>query len=108
MRLRLVLTLAVLVGPGLLQAQATPNNNRAVWFAIMPEPMPEAVNAMALEASSQFLRPALEHSADGRAFARTDGEDWQITWDLAWQAGPGRFNVRLRGVNRWRGREPAS
>ena len=35
-----------------LAAQETPANNRAVWFRIMPEPLPEAVNALALEASS--------------------------------------------------------
>jgi hypothetical protein len=89
----LVLALAALA----LQGQETPANNRVTWFAIMPEPIPEAVNAVAVEASSQFLRTGLEHSADGRSFARLDGEDWQITADLAWAAGPGRFNVRFRG-----------
>jgi hypothetical protein len=81
-----------------LQGQETPMNNRAVWFRIMPEPMPEGVNTIALEASSQFLCTGLETSADGQSLARLDGEDWQLTGDLAWAAGPGRFNVRLRGV----------
>lgn len=83
-----------------LQAQETPTNNRVVWFGIMPEPIPEAVNAIALEGSSQFLRTGLEYSRDKRSFARLDGEDWQLTWDLAWQAGPGRFNLRVRGALR--------
>ena len=80
------------------QAQETPMNNRAVWFRIMPEPMPEAVNDVALEASSQFLCTGLETSSNGRNMALLDGEDWQLTGDLAWAAGPGRFNVRVRGV----------
>ena len=84
----------------ILHAQETPPNNRMVWFGILPEPMPEGVNAIALEASSQFLRPDLERSRDGRAYAMADGEDWQLTWDLAMQAGPGRLNLRLRGEER--------
>ena len=38
-------------------------------------------------------------SQGGQATARLDGEDWQLTGDLAFQAGPVRFNVRFRGVN---------
>jgi len=69
-----------------------------VWFRILPEPMPEAVDAIALEASSQFLCTGQETSNGGANLARLDGEDWQLTGDLAWAAGPGRFNVRVRGV----------
>ena len=89
-----ILALATLA----LQAQETPMNNRAVWFRVMPEPMPEGVAAVALEASSQFLATGLETSPDGQSMARLDGEDWQLTGDVAWAAGPGRFNVRFRGV----------
>ncbi|BDU74511.1 hypothetical protein [Mesoterricola silvestris] len=78
--------------------QETPMNNRVVWFRILPEPMPEGVTAFALEASSQFLRTGNETSADGRSRAVLDGEDWQLTGDLAGRLGPGRFNVRLRAV----------
>jgi hypothetical protein len=91
-----ILALAALSLPG----QETPANNRSVWFAIFPEPMPEAVNAVALEGSSQFLRTGQESNPAQNAFARLDGEDWQLTGDLAWAAGPGRFNVRIRGVLR--------
>jgi hypothetical protein len=81
-----------------LAGQETPMNNRAVWFRILPEPLPEGVNAIALEASSQFLATGQETTLDGRTLARLDGEDWQLTGDLAWRLGPGRLNVRLRAV----------
>lgn len=81
-----------------LSAQETPINNRAVWFRIFPEPLPEAVNTLALEASSQFLCTGRESLDNGATVARLDGEDWQLTGDFAGAAGPGRFNVRIRGV----------
>lgn len=91
---------AALALAGLAAAgQETPMNNRAVWFRIFPEPLPEGVNAFALEASSQFLATGNETSPDGRSRAALDGEDWQLTADLAWRLGPGRINVRFRGVH---------
>ena len=57
---------------------------------------------LALEATSQMLRPDLERSADGRSFARLDGEEWQLTGDWAMKAGllpvqcPGPLGLPLR------------
>lgn len=81
-----------------LGAQETPVTNRVVWFRIFPEPLPEASDAVALEASSQFLCTGQETKDNGTTVARLDGEDWQLTGDLAFAAGPGRFNLRVRGV----------
>jgi len=83
-----------------LQAQETPRNNRMVWLAVFPEPLPEGVNELSFEGSSQFTRPAVEFSGDKTGFARADGEEWQLTWDHAWKLGPGRLNLRLRAVER--------
>jgi hypothetical protein len=81
---------------GGLLAQETPRPNRLAWFEGFPEPLPEGASEVALESTSQFLRPDLEHSSDGRTFARLDGESWQITADLARSLGAGRINVRVR------------
>ncbi|MFN8011090.1 MAG: DUF3187 family protein [Holophagaceae bacterium] len=96
---------AMLLAAGLpLAAQsgepATPRPNRVAWFAVFPEPLPEGRTALALEATSQFLRPDRQDSSDGRTVARLDGEEWQLTGDLARELGPGRLNLRLRVVNR--------
>jgi hypothetical protein len=79
---------------------ATPRPNRVAWFAVFPEPLPEGRATLALEATSQFLRPDRRDSTDGRTVARLDGEEWQLTGDVARQLGPGRLNLRLRVVNR--------
>jgi len=95
-------TLALLAAtlPGLASEPATPRPNRVAWFSVFPEPLPEGRTTLALEATSQFLRPDRQDSADGRTVARLDGEEWQLTGDLARQFGPGRLNLRLRVVNR--------
>ena len=95
---RWVLGMAVLGGA--LQGQETPRPNRVVWFQGFPEPLPEGSSELALEASSQMLRPDLERSGDGRTFARLDGEDWQLTGDWALKAGSSRINLRIRVANR--------
>ncbi|MDE3032244.1 MAG: DUF3187 family protein, partial [Acidobacteriota bacterium] len=79
-----------------LQAQETPRPNRVAWFEGFPEPLPEGVTEVALEVTSQFLRPDMEHSADGRTFAELDGDAWQITADLAHALGASRVNLRIR------------
>ncbi len=83
-----------------LSAQETPRPNRVAWFAGFPEPLPEGAREVAIEATSQMLRPDLERSSDGRTFARLDGEEWQLTGDWALKAGSSRFNVRIRLVSR--------
>ncbi len=82
------------------EAQATPRPNRVAWEEIFPEPLPEAVTGLALEATSQFLRPDRRQGSDGRSLARLDGEEWQLTGDWALALGPGRLNLRLRLVER--------
>ena len=79
-----------------LCAQETPRPNRVAWFEGFPEPLPEGVHELALEATSQMLRPDLAHSSDGRTHAILDGEAWQLVWDWALQAGSTRINVRTR------------
>lgn len=83
-----------------LAAQETPRPNRVAWFEGFPEPLPEGVRELALEATSQMLRPDLERSGDGRSFARLDGESWQFTGDWATEAGSSRINVRMRVASR--------
>lgn len=83
-----------------LLAQETPAANRVAWMAIFPEPLPDGMSRVGLEMTSQFLRPSSEQSADGRTFARLDGEEWQLTTDFAKALGEGRLNVRLRLVDR--------
>lgn len=95
-------TLALALGLATLAlcAQETPRPNRVVWFEGFPEPLPEGANELALEATSQMLRPDLERSLDGRSFARLDGEEWQLTGDWALKAGASRINIRARLVSR--------
>lgn len=79
-----------------LPGQEVPRPNRAVGFQILPEPLPDGSPALALEVSSQFLRPDFERSGDGRTFARLDGEEWQLVGDLPLRLGPGILNLRAR------------
>lgn len=95
----LVLAALTLAAPS-LGAQETPRPNRVIWNAIFPDPMPEGVTGLSLEASSQFLRQDRRDSADGRTHANADGEDWMLVFDWAKVLGPGRLNVRLRGASR--------
>lgn len=81
-----------------LGAQEAPRPNRVAWLAVFPEPLPEGVRQVALEATSQFLRPDFEQS--GGTFARLDGEEWQLTGDLPIRLGPGILNLKVRVVQR--------
>lgn len=92
--------LAIAMVAGGLVAQETPRPNRVAWFEGFPEPLPEGATELALEVTSQMLRPDLERSGDGRSFARLDGESWQLTGDWAVKAGSSRVNVRLRVASR--------
>ena len=83
-----------------LGAQETPRPNRVAWLEVFPEPLPEGVPQVALEMTSQFLRPDFEESGDGRTSARLDGEEWQFTGDLPFRLGPGILNLRLRIAHR--------
>jgi len=94
------LLLALLLAPPRLLAQESPRPNRVAWLEIFPEPLPQGVPEIALEVSSQFLRPDLENSGDGRTFARLDGEEWQLTLDLPWKLGPAILNLRVRAAQR--------
>lgn len=95
---RLAAALLALI-PG-LRAQETPRPDRVPWMALLPEPLPEGRSALALEATSQFLRPDRRETADGRTQAALDGEEWQLTGDLAHPFATGTLNLRLRVVNR--------
>lgn len=79
-----------------LVAQETPHPNRLPWLSIFPEPLPEGVDQLSLEASNQFLRANRRDSPDGLAHAELEGEDWQLTYDLATALGPGLLNLRTR------------
>jgi len=92
--------LALLAGTVPLRAQETPRPNRVAWFEGFPEPLPEGTRELAMEITSQMLRPDLERSADGRTFARLDGEEWQLVGDWAMKAGASRVNVRVRVASR--------
>ncbi len=83
-----------------LAAQETPRSNRVIWLAILPEPLPEGHGGLALESTSQFLRLDRSVTADGRARADVDGEEWQLTSDLAWPLAGGSLNLRTRVVRR--------
>lgn len=83
-----------------LAAQEAPRPNRLAWFALFPEPLPAGARELALEGTSQFLRPASERSADGRTEVRLDGEEWQLTGDLPVRIGRGILNLRVRAVHR--------
>lgn len=99
--LRQVTSLLIgLGGLSLAWGQATPRPNRVAWFEGFPEPLPEGVSEVAMEATSQMLRPDLERSADRRTFARLDGEEWQFVGDWALRAGSTRINVRARLASR--------
>jgi hypothetical protein len=91
-----MLALALVASAPSLKAQETPHPNRQAWLSIFPEPLPEGVNQFSLEASNQFLRPDRTVSPDGRAHAELEGEDWQLTSDLATALGPGLLNLRTR------------
>jgi hypothetical protein len=77
-------------------AQETPHPDRVAWLSIFPEPLPEGVNQLGLEATNQFLRASREHSPDGRSAAHLAGDDWELVSDLAGPLGPGRINLRTR------------
>jgi len=83
-----------------LASQAAPPTNRVAWLAVFPEPLPDGDTRLGLEFTSQFMRPSSEVSADRRTFARLDGEEWQLTVDVARPLGAGRLNLRLRLVER--------
>jgi len=90
-------SLALVLGAVLAaSAQETPHPNRLAWMSIFPEPLPEGVNQLGLEATSQFLRPEREFSGDRRTEAHLAGEDWELVSDLAAGLGPGRINLRTR------------
>ena len=95
----MVLGLLALIGLD-VSAQETPRPNRLAWFEGFPEPLPEGISEVALEVTSQMLRPDLERSSDGRTFARLDGEEWQFTGDWARAVGQSRLNVRVRLASR--------
>lgn len=96
--MRPLLGLVLLGAP--LAGQETPRPNRVPWLAILPEPLPEGRSAVTLEATSQFLRPDRRMTADGRTQAVLDGEEWQVTGDLAGAFAGGRIQARIRLVNR--------
>ncbi len=80
-----------------IQAQETPHPNRLAWLTIFPEPLPEGVTQFSLEATNQFLRSdRRDITNNGVTHAHLQGEEWQLTSDLAWALGPGRLNVRTR------------
>lgn len=78
----------------------TPRPNRVAWMEIFPDPLPEGRNHLSLEATSQFLRPDRAVSGDSRTHAILDGEEWQLTADLAAPLWGGFINLRLRAVAR--------
>ena len=97
--------ISVLLSSGAVTAQdvsgvPTPKPNRVAWMEIFPEPLPEGRNTLALEATSQFLRPDRATSGDARTHAILDGEEWQLTADLAAPLWGGFINLRLRAVAR--------
>lgn len=86
---------------GPLGAQAapgtdTPPSNRVAWMEIFPEPLPSGRSGLALEFTSQFLRPDRAASSDGRTHAVLQGEEWQLVGDLAMPLWGGFVNLRLR------------
>jgi hypothetical protein len=93
---RCLCPLALLLAGLSLAAQETPHPNRLVWLSIFPEPLPDGVDQISLEATNQFLRPDRRNSPDGRTQAELEGEDWQLTSDVALPLGPGFVNLRTR------------
>ena len=77
-------------------AQETPHPNRVAWLSIFPEPLPEGVSQLGLEATNQFLRADRTGNPEGPSHAELMGEDWELVSDLACQLGPGRANLRTR------------
>jgi hypothetical protein len=98
-RARVLAAGLVLAAPG-LGAQETPRANRVAWLAILPEPLPEGRTSVGMEATSQFLRRDRSDSGDGRTHAYLDGEEWQLTADLATPLAGGFLNLRTRVVRR--------
>lgn len=92
----MLVALVLAIGFGILRAQETPRPNRVAWFEGFPEPLPEGASELAIEATSQMLRPDRERSGDGRTFARLDGESWQLSGDWAMTFGASRVNLRTR------------
>lgn len=92
--------LAACLIPLAVAAQETPQANRVAWFSILPEPLADGRNRLSLEVTTQFLRSDRERNLDRGSFARLDGEEWQLTADLAWKVGPADLCLRLRGVDR--------
>lgn len=74
----------------------TPRPNRVAWMEIFPEPLPSGRSGLSLEFTSQFLRPDRATSGDGRTHAVLQGEEWQLTGDLAAPLWGGYVNLRLR------------
>ncbi len=74
----------------------TPRPDRVAWMEIFPEPLPEGHGHLALEFTSQFLRPDRATSGDDRTHAILQGEEWQLTGDLATPLWGGYINLRLR------------
>lgn len=67
---------------------------------IFPEPLPSGRSGLALEFTSQFLRPDRATSGDERTRAVLQGEEWQLTGDFSAPLLGGYINVRLRAVTR--------
>ncbi len=74
----------------------TPRPNRVAWMELFPEPLPSGRSGLALEFTSQFLRPDMATSGDGRTHAVLQGEEWQLTGDLAAPLWGGYMNLRVR------------
>ena len=94
-------SLAALLLSGAINAQdiegaSTPRPNRVAWMEIFPEPLPSGGSGLALEFTSQFLRPDRATSGDERTHAVLQGEEWQLTGDLAAPLWGGFVNLRLR------------
>ena len=87
-----VCTLGAQEAPGM----ETPRPNRVAWMEIFPEPLPSGRSGMALEFTSQFLRPDRATSGDDRTHAVLQGEEWQLSGDLAAPLWGGYVNLRLR------------
>jgi len=92
--------LGMAMAGGGLGAQEAPRPNRVAWFEGFPEPLPGGESELAIEATSQMLRPDLSRTADGRSSATLDGEEWQLTGDWGLKAGSTRINLRVRLAHR--------
>ena len=83
-----------------LNGTPTPRPNRVAWMEIFPEPLSSGQSGLVLEFTSQFLRPDRATSGDERTHAVLQGEEWQLTGDLAAPLWGGFINLRLRAVAR--------